>query len=294
MFSSQVLGMDGEKGFELTLVVEKLRFAFYSSFTFIIFIGYTLSKAFADIDYEDNFLKDIFGSVNICIYFDFPPATYVLPAIYSMTVLITVTYALASSMRASIAKEEGKISQGALSMLRCVYGYFAVSAMYFATIFAVQPNPDKPHTIVLHTLPFVNLEIALCLVQLAITWFGTTVAWVDLVPTSYHRACVVHCILQISVTIGKIACQANALADMNGSEGRGLWWSVRDDNAQMCAKVLEKSWLLLSFVVPMAQSLHLMCQKSNTHALVVKIYDNKPAESYKLVGNNDVLPTRIS
>jgi len=283
MSSSRVVDMNGEKRFELTLVVEQLRFAMYSSFLFIIILGYTLSKAFADIDYEDNFLKNVFGSTNVCIYFDFPPSTYVLPAIYNIVVLGGVAYALASYVRASIAKEEGKISQGALSMLRCVYVYVAVSVMYFATIFAVEPNPDKPHTMVIHSLPFVNLEIALCLMQLAITWFGTTVAWIDLLPTSYHKACVVHCILLISVTIGKIACQVNALADMNGSKGQGLWWNVRDDKAQMCAQVLDLTWLLLSLVIPLAQSLHLMCQKGNTHALIMNIQDNRPAKSYAAI-----------
>jgi hypothetical protein len=285
---SQIFGKGGNpdpgkdfpaKRIELNLVVEQLRFATYVSFLLIILLGMWLTVAFADVDYDNNFLTNVFGSTNVCIYFDFAPSNYVLPAFYNMCIFWMVAYCLVSSVRASIAQAEGKISLFALRLLRFAYAYAVLATMIFTTIFAVSPNPNIPHTMIIHSAPFVNLEVALCVLQVAIVWFGTKVAWIDLMPSWYQKMCRMHCLLQSLVTVGKVAFQFNALGDMNGTKGRGLWWNVRDEKALIVSKGLDSCWLLLTLFIPMAQSLHLMCKKERTHQVILTIEDNRPPVS---------------
>jgi len=267
------------KKIELKLVVEQLRFVTYLSFLFIILLGMWLTRAFADVDFENNFLTNVFGSTNVCIYFDFAPSTYVLPAFYNICIVWMAAYCLASAVRASIAQAEGKISKFALRLLRFAYAYALLSTMIFTTIFAVSPDPNIPHTMIIHSAPFVNLEVALCVLQVAIVWFGTKVAWIDLMPSWHQKASIIHTLLQGLVTVGKIAFQFNALGDMNGTKGRGLWWYVRDEKALVVSKVLDSSWLFLTFFIPMAQSLHLMLKKELTHQVILTVEDNRPPAS---------------
>jgi hypothetical protein len=188
-------------------------------------------------------------------------------------------YGLASSVRASIAQAEGEISKFALRLLRFAYAYAVLSSMIFTTIFAVSPDPNIPHTMIIHSAPFVNLEVALCVLQVAIVWFGTKVAWIDLMPSWYQKAARIHALLQVLVTVGKIAFQLNALGDMNGTKGRGLWWYVRDETALIVSKGLDSSWLILTLFIPMAQSFHLMRKGDLTHQVILTIEDNRPPAS---------------
>lgn len=267
-----------ERAIEVSVVIEEIRVALYASFIGIIVIGIILTRSFASVDYDDNFLTRVFGNTNVCIYFDFPPSTYVLPALYNVCVFFSVLYGLASALRAWISSEEGKISRRALRLLVAAYMYFILSAMYFTTIFAVEPNPEVPHTMVIHSLPFVNLEVALGVLQTAITYFGTRVAWIDIgLPRRYGTLAWVHLGLQLIASVGKIVFQINALGDMDEGRGRGLWWSVADPTATSLAVVMDYSWLLLTLVVPLAQSIHLACKGMRTHAIHLTIHDNRAA-----------------
>ena len=76
-----------EKEIEFAVVVEFLRFLFYTWFCLIVIVGMALTYGFSTDNYG-KIIGGVFGSVNVCAYFDFPPATYVLPAMYSIQIVL--------------------------------------------------------------------------------------------------------------------------------------------------------------------------------------------------------------
>ena len=68
----------------LTIVVEKLRLLGYAGFWVVVLVGIVLTKFVARIDLEETLLVEVFGYNNICVYFDHPPATYVLPFLWAV------------------------------------------------------------------------------------------------------------------------------------------------------------------------------------------------------------------
>ena len=65
--------------------VEVVRVAFWSFFFSTILIGMILTYAFSDEDITgpDTAIYKIFGVVNACVFLDFPPASYVVPFLWS-------------------------------------------------------------------------------------------------------------------------------------------------------------------------------------------------------------------
>ena len=85
-----------DKAIEVKVVVEDFRFYFYLVFCLITFTGWILTtfytKDFFGCDKYGNLLSDVFGSVNLCVVFDFPPATYILPSLYSVLVVFVYLF----------------------------------------------------------------------------------------------------------------------------------------------------------------------------------------------------------
>ena len=139
-----------------------------------------------------------------------------------------------------MALEENKITQKEFVIYTYSFLYFALSAAMFSTIFAVQPDPGNPDTIMIHTLPFTNLIIALTVLQIAVTWFGRTVSWKGLkhknkLTKRFLRLCTYICLgTLILTTILKVIHQINALADLKNPESigtkkeNGLWFNVHN------------------------------------------------------------------
>ena len=97
-----------EREIEIAVVVEFYRFLFYSWFFFIIVIGTALTYGVTAKENENFYkvIEGVFGSVNICAYFDFPPSTYFLPALYSIQIILIYKY---SSMGCQIREENFKM-----------------------------------------------------------------------------------------------------------------------------------------------------------------------------------------
>ena len=169
--SWKIKEIDGEKEINFFVVIEMFRFLFYLWFVIIIITGISLTILFTEEKYSE-IIKTIFGSINVCVFFDFPPAIYLLPTLYAIWPIIIFQYALLSILRAWISKEEKKISRLAFILYSLVFVYFTLSAAIFSTSIAIQPDLKRPETIKLHTLPFTNLVMALTLLQISIAWFG--------------------------------------------------------------------------------------------------------------------------
>lgn len=172
-----VVKVGDEKEIKVGVVLEDFRVSFFTSFLITLLVGFLLTRFFVEEDAK-VIIVDVFGSSNVCTYFNFPPSTYVSPFLWIFPMLFGILYSLMSIFRIWIAKEEGKISCCAMVTLNCVHVYVMLSMMWFSTIFAVAPDRSHPETMIVHTLPYANLKTAVCVLQLAVVWFGARVSWV--------------------------------------------------------------------------------------------------------------------
>ena len=121
-----------ERKINFFVVIEMFRFLFYLWFLLIVVTGVLLTLIFTEEDYS-TIIKTIFGSINICVYFDFPPSIYVLPSLYAVWPIIAFHYSMFSIFRAWIAKEENKMSKFSFISYILVFVYFNVSVVIFST-----------------------------------------------------------------------------------------------------------------------------------------------------------------
>jgi hypothetical protein len=242
-------------------------------------------------------IEGVFGSINICANFDFPPSTYVLPTLYAIALFWIYLYTLLSVFRAWIARLEDKISGTAFVLYSCAFIYFFVSAIVFSTIFAVQPDPSDPKTVLIHTLPFTNLVISLTILQIAVTWFGRDVSWKGLSHRSkltkrIYQGFAYVCLFGVIITsIFKVIHQINSLADVGNhtkdgvglqwekvGKTMGIWFNVhRSESVKLLLKVFDKLWLLFALICPMLQSGYLTFKTTDTHLVILTIRDNRRA-----------------
>ena len=97
-----------ERKIKIELVVENFRLAFYITFIFMIALGAVLSTQLSEYDYKEP-LRTIFGAVNVCVFIDYPPSTYVVPNLWVISLFFMEAYILVSVFRVWIAKEENKV-----------------------------------------------------------------------------------------------------------------------------------------------------------------------------------------
>ena len=295
-FSVKKKGLERE--LEISVVVEFFRFLFYLWFVMIVAVGISLTYGVTAVSMKTagnetfyEIIEGVFGSVNICAFFDFPPATYVLPTMYAILLLLLYQYAIVSVFRAWMALEENKITQKEFLIYTYAFLYFALSAAVFSTIFAVQPDPGNPATIIIHTLPFTNLIIALTVLQIAVTWFGRSVSWKGLkhknkLTKRSLRLCTYICLgTLILTTIFKVIHQINSLGDL---KNHGLWFNVHNHRALL--QLIDKTWLLAALVGPMMQSGYLTFKTFDTHLIIFTVRDNRranPRDSAAIEGTDN-------
>ena len=297
----------GEIAVDFKIVVEEFRFYWYLLFCLMLLLGVVITKVYTPsyfgCDKYGSLLASLFGSINMCVYFDFPPVTYVLPSIYSMVVVFAHFYATAAVFRAWISKEEKRISKRSFKIYCGVMIYFALSMDFFATIFAVPPNlAENPFTIQIHTLPYTNLCIALCLLQICVTWFGINVAWTELNSPKILRVFSIGGVGVLAFTaISKIILHINALGDVGRCNpgqtnwtlnwtkelcesedpdkfcGKGLIWSVHSEGSIIFSKFVEMSFLLSALIAPLFQCGYLYFRHFRTHHIIFSVRDNKEA-----------------
>ena len=278
-----VISMVGvEKEIKINVVVEDFRVGFFATFLFMIVVGYILTKCFVDEDHQ-AIMVDIFGSTSICTYFDFPPSTYVIPLLYVFPMICEILYDLMSIFRVWIAKEECKISHCAMVTLICSHIYVILSMIWLTAVFAVPPDRAHPETAIVHTLPYANLKIALCVLQISVVWFGTKVAWVGLeLPRWFIPASWLHAILQTIVMLVSNVMIINSLGDLGKEnlEGRGLWWNVQEPGAKSLMNALANiGSFILAFIIPFIANLYLSFMGFKTHSLIFSIGDNREAKT---------------
>ena len=270
--------------FRLFIVIEMLRLIFWLWFLVIIVTGVILTLLFVEVDYA-KILVSLGGSVNVCAYFDFPPSTFVLPAMYAFYPVLVFLYSSASFLRAWIAKEENKISTVALVFYSIAFTYYFISSLIFTTIFAVQPDPTKlPQSYMIHTLPFTNMVLSMALLQIAVTWFNRNVAWKNLPARMLHVSNIIVAFTMTLTSAIKIFQHVNAfgglvMGDEPGEVLENGWMvSVYNKKYGMFCQANDAIWMVSAIVIPLCQSGYLTWKKFETHGLILTVEDNRDAK----------------
>ena len=167
-----------DKKMEVQFNVQGGRVVTYSFFIVmnIIAIIITLAK-YGGIP-EPNIIKTALGANMICLFYDFPPATYVLPPFWAICVVFGSFYALTSVYRARLAQVENQITFGQRIFFNISSIGWAIALIVFSNCLAVQPYSEfdpnnlkvKAEDLALlkiHTYPFTNLMIWLVLEQVS-------------------------------------------------------------------------------------------------------------------------------
>jgi len=158
-----------------TLVLDDLRVALYGYFLFLIGLGYLITKFGSDVlnMKGPNLLDWWWGTTNVCIFFDFPPSNYVLPAFYTIFIIIFCMMSLLLWVRQKEAVLAGQISRGWYWFLNYLRISEVLAACYFLTIFAVSPDVHEmatqgtARTLIHHTVPFACFVIAMSTLTLS-------------------------------------------------------------------------------------------------------------------------------
>ena len=99
--------VDGNnKELHVRVVVQTLRLAAMSLFALMVALAIALTKIFNGGFPEDNIIKKSFGANNVCLYFDFAPALYVMPPLWCLVSIVVAFYCVASIYRYRIGKDQ--------------------------------------------------------------------------------------------------------------------------------------------------------------------------------------------
>ena len=173
--------------------------------------------------------------------------------------------------------------------------YFAISISFFTTIFAVAPNLKDANTIKVHTVPYLNIAIALCVLQVAVTWFGVKVSWDCLQAPKLLRFGSFFCLIgMVLITAAKLILQINAIGDLgdcpheNWKEliceeskthvcGKGLFLDVHTELYGKRSQFIDGFSMFFVVAFPILQSGYFWYKRFKTHTLLLTIRGNRKA-----------------
>ena len=169
-----------EKALKIPVKVQALKLWTYLAFLALNIIAIICTFAVNGGIPETNVVKEVFGANMICLFYDFPPATYVLPPLWAVCVILGSFYCLTSIYRARLAQVENQITLGQRIFFNISSIGLAIAVIIFSICLAVQPDTDdipnnpKPEDfpiLKIHTYPFTNLMIWLVMEQVKIQNF---------------------------------------------------------------------------------------------------------------------------
>ena len=271
------------RGWKVTMVVESFLVVSKIAGLSTILIGMILTKMFVDFD-QSKIIFDVFGVENVCQYIDFPPSTYVMFPLFTFALMFGTIYNMLSICRLNIAYNGKKISSRAKRLMTAAHMYGILSTIWFATIYAVQPDRAEPVTMTIHVMPYINQKIAAVAVQCCIVWFGTNIAWKNIDFSTNKKKLFfalswLHLYLMILEAGSICLISLNGIGDMgpSGLVGKGLWWNVHDPPL---FQTIWNKWLDFAFffMFPLIQSMIIVSKSyghiSNTQTVTFYIYDN--------------------
>lgn len=232
---------------DISFVVEELRLAGYGAFWVLVLAGVVLTRVYGHVDMHDTVLTRVFGYNNICVFFDYPPATYVLPFLWAITLAMLLCYLAAQWLQMRAEVEQGALSPRLYRLLTRLKLFEATMLAAFSTIFAVQPD-DWDHTLFIHTAPFFMLQIGLVSLAASNTVHGIkTGYWSSLaLPSWFIPGAKVYVAALVVIVCLKIPLAINAMAG-------GTWWENTPTVAGV-AHVVDVLFLIAAAIVPMLKA----------------------------------------
>lgn len=155
--------------------------------------------------------------------------------------------------------------------------YVALSLIVFTTIFAVQPDINNPVTIKIHTAPYTNLQAALAVLAVMVTWFGEAVAWkgIDLFP-GFSIINFIMLALQITTVPVKLIVHINCMGDVE----KGLWYNPRTSpKINTFFQIYDYIFLVTVIIWPTIQSAYLSYKREKTHCIYAVLMDNRKGQA---------------
>lgn len=228
--------------------VEGARSLIYVFFYVVVGTGMTLTSLYESVDFDDNIVLTYFGTNNICVNFDYPPSTYVLPSLWAVCNFVYVVERTAALTRLWLCCEHRHIASWEFQLIRFLIVYQIFSGWFFSTIFAVQPH--DLHTLRIHTIPFTNLIVSLSVMAMTNAWYGWRVGYDNFELPRWQRwmqLCWAVSLLFVSTQ--QVIHQAYVLV-------YGYPWNDAPFPLNLSLGVV---WLLLAIVYPPLWNLYLNC-----------------------------------
>tara|TARA_S200000501_G_scaffold69070_1_gene60996 strand:- start:720 stop:1484 length:765 start_codon:yes stop_codon:yes gene_type:complete len=186
---------------------EVVRLYAYSCFWVLVIVGAILTFNFADVDFQDNPLINMFGYNNICILFDSFPATYFLPMLWSVNFLLLFSYITLSWYRVYQMYLFDNYPKSNFTIFSTFSIFEYIGLIFFSGVFAANPNHEG---MFLHTIPFTFLIFALSLMGIKNYLFYRYIAKLSNFEKNLG---LLYVIVHLSVSFIKMTMQLNALFD---------------------------------------------------------------------------------
>jgi len=256
-----------KEGAAFILEPEMLRMYGFFGFMMIVATGIFLTKMFSGLDLDNTLLTKVFGYNNICVYFDFPPSTYVLPIMWAPVMCIFLLYVLSCSLHYTEQKISGEISEGFFQVLRAMKIFEAITLVAFSAIFAISPE-GWDHTIWIHTIPFWGLQLGMVSMAVSNAMHGVYSGyWKKIeLPDSVVTFSKIYIGVFILVVCFKVPAASNAMLHQR-------FW-VQTPTFKIVATVFDKLFLVCAVLVPLSKAIYLRTYKSHLlHEIVIKVGD---------------------
>jgi len=246
-----------------TVTIERVRLLAYSGFWLIVLLGIAITEATkgwypggAPADLQDSLLTHVFGYNNICVYFDYEPANFILPAVWAFVLPGLLLYCGAEWAHAYGRWEDGNLTKGQYQMLRVSYILAGVTLIIFSNIFAVSPTGLNP-TIWIHTIPFWCLQFGMVILALANVLHGTWAPsgrqsyWAEVgAPSWFATAAWVYVAVFLAIVLFKIPAAFNAML--------GQPWWTQTPGFMTLAGVMDRGFLICAAVIPMGKAYYFL------------------------------------
>jgi len=230
-----------------TINPENLRIVVYLFFIGIGLVGFLVTRIFSDHAIHHNTLKDLWGYNNVCVFFDHAPATYVLPTLYAINLLFISMYFFSSWYRCQGEYQAKKISKPGFIGYSIITLYEFLSFCFFATIFAVSPDEN----LILHSVPFINLIIALSTLASKNYWYHQKT--MDLSPGEKTLG-------RTYVSIHICVSLVYVFILINGFFGDLFYCTLCHETLH---QIINRTWLVTALFLPIAIAFYLRNKEKN-------------------------------
>jgi len=230
-----------------TVNPENLRVVVYFLFIGLMLVGFLVTRTFSEHAFHHNTLRDLWGYNNVCVFFDHAPATYILPTLYAVNLVFISLYFISSWYRCLCEHRAGTFSRGEFVGYSVVTAYELAAFCFFATVFAVSPDEN----LILHSVPFINLIIALSTLAAKNYWYHQKT--MDLSP---REEVLGRTYVAIHVSVSLIY----VFALINGFFGDLFYCTLCHQTLHL---IINRAWLATGLLLPIAIAFYLRKKEKN-------------------------------